>query len=252
MEDVGFLQPGHGLAAAARVRLRQHAVHAVPHRRVHVHPRLRAGRDGQRIIDVEGPARRRDRAAEHAAQLRDPRPRRVGRQRDPRQAGGRRRRGGRCCSSTAPTRPPATPMGRRAPSGHARSVTRSAARTEVESDTWGTRGRSVQAESTVRAVGSATAARAVRRRGVGATRRQLQVGRDEAVRGARRLGRHRARARRQDAPRHPLLPPRLARRAVAQALARAARDEPRPAHPAGQRGDGSLRRGDDRAGGRRA
>ncbi len=39
MEDVGFLRAGHGLAAARRVRLRQHAVRAVPHRHVHVHPR---------------------------------------------------------------------------------------------------------------------------------------------------------------------------------------------------------------------
>ena len=93
---------------------------------------------------------------------------------------------------------------------------------------------------------------AVRRRGVGTAGRQLQVGRDEAVRGARRLGRHRARARREDAPRHALLQARVARRAVAQAAARAARDEPRPAHPAGQRRDGSLRRGDDRARGARA
>ena len=92
-----------------------------------------------------------------------------------------------------------------------------------------------QAEGTVRAVGPPRAPGRVRRRGVGAAGRQLQVDRDEAVRGARRLGRHRARARREDAPRHPLLQARLARRAVAQAAARAAGDEPRPAHRAGQR-----------------
>ena len=100
-------------------------------------------------------------------------------------------------------------------------------------------------------MGPARAAGAVRRRGIGATGRQLQVGRDEAVRGTGRLGRHRARARRQDAARHALLQARVARRAVAQAAPRAARDEPRPAHPAGQRRAGPLRRGDDRAGGSR-
>ena len=57
----------------------------------------------------------------------------------------------------------------------------------------------------------------VLRRGIGSSGRQLQVDRDAAVRGAGRLGRHRPRARREDAPRHALLPPRLARRAVAQA-----------------------------------
>ena len=46
MEDVGFLRPGHGLAAAGRLRLRQRAVPALPHRRVHVHPHVRARRAG--------------------------------------------------------------------------------------------------------------------------------------------------------------------------------------------------------------
>ncbi len=93
-------------------------------------------------------------------------------------------------------------------------------------------GRFEEGAGALRAVGPPGAARLVLRRGVGSPRRQLQVDRDEAVRGARRLGRHRPRARRQDAPRHPLLPPRVARRAVAQAAARAAGDEPGPAHPA--------------------
>ena len=91
-------------------------------------------------------------------------------------------------------------------------------------------GRSEEGAGALRTVGPPGAARFVHRRGIGSPGRQLQVDRDAAVRGARRLGRHRARARRQDAARHPLLPPRLARRAVAQAAARAARDEPRPAH----------------------
>ena len=95
-------------------------------------------------------------------------------------------------------------------------------------------------------MGPARAAGLVRRRGIGSARRQLQVGRDEAVRGAGRLGRDGARARRQDAPRHALLQARVARRAVAQAPPRAARDEPRPADAARQRRHGALRRGADR------
>src|SRR5437762_9116477 len=46
-------------------------------------------------------------------------------------------------------------------------------------------------------MGSARAARLLRCRRVGSPRRQLQVDRDEAVRGAGRLGGHRARARRE-------------------------------------------------------
>ena len=90
-------------------------------------------------------------------------------------------------------------------------------------------GRSVQAEGTVRTVGPARATGLLRRRGIGPARRQLQVGRDEAVRGVGRLGRDGARARRQDAARHALLQARVARGALAQAAPRAARDEPRPA-----------------------
>ena len=113
-------------------------------------------------------------------------------------------------------------------------------------------GRSEEAAGALRALGPPGAARLVHRRGVGPPGRQLQVDRDEAVRGARRLGRHRARARREDAPRHALLPPRLARRAVAQAPARAARDEPGPPHRAAERRAGRVRRRDDRARGARA
>ena len=79
------------------------------------------------------------------------------------------------------------------------------------------------------------------------TGRQLQVDRDEAVRGARRMGRDRARARHQDATRHALLPPRLACRALAQAAARAPGDEARAADRAGQRGHGAVHHRDDRA-----
>ena len=46
MEDIGFLRPGHGLDPQRGVRLRQHAVPAVPHRHVHVHPRVRSRRAG--------------------------------------------------------------------------------------------------------------------------------------------------------------------------------------------------------------
>ena len=42
MESSGFLRAGHGLDPAARLRLRVEPVHAVPHRRVHLHPRLDA------------------------------------------------------------------------------------------------------------------------------------------------------------------------------------------------------------------
>ena len=91
-----------------------------------------------------------------------------------------------------------------------------------------------QAEGSLRALGPPGAPRRVRRRGVRPASRQLQVDRDAALRGAGRLGRHRARARREDASRHPLLPPRLARRAVAQAAARAAGDEPGAPHRAGR------------------
>ncbi len=58
-----------------------------------------------------------------------------------------------------------------------------------------------KAPSAVRAVGPAGAARPVHRRGDRPAGRQLQVDRDAPVRGARRLGRHRARARREDAAR---------------------------------------------------
>ena len=90
--------------------------------------------------------------------------------------------------------------------------------------------------------------------------RQLQVGRDAPLRGARRLGRHRARARREAGARPAHLSPRLARRAVAQAAARAARDEPGAADPAAERrvrhvhGRGARARGaraDDREARRR-
>ena len=60
-------------------------VRPVPGRRVHVHPRVDA-RHPRTDHRPRRPLRRRDRPAQHARQLRDPRPGRVGRQRDPRQA----------------------------------------------------------------------------------------------------------------------------------------------------------------------
>ena len=96
-------------AAAAGVRLRQHAVHAVPHRRVHVHARLRARRDDH-DHRRQGTARRGHRAAQHAAELRHPRPCRVGCQRDPRQARGHRAVAGDA-ARVPRRRPPATPLG---------------------------------------------------------------------------------------------------------------------------------------------
>ena len=44
MEDIGFLEPAHGLAHRS-VRLRQHAVHALPQRHLRVHARVRPRRD---------------------------------------------------------------------------------------------------------------------------------------------------------------------------------------------------------------
>ena len=96
-------------------------------------------------------------------------------------------------------------------------------------------------------MGPARAAGCVHRRGIGTPRRPLQVGRDAPVRSARRLGRHRARARREAAAGHALLPPRVARGAVAQAPARAARDEPRAAHGAAERRVRRVHRRHDRA-----
>ena len=75
---------------AARLRLRVEPVPAVPRRRVHVHPRLDARRRSARSSTSTGPHADGDRQAQHAAELRDPRPGRVGRQRDPRQARGDR------------------------------------------------------------------------------------------------------------------------------------------------------------------
>ena len=60
-----------------RVRLRVQSLRAVPHRRVHVHPRVDARHDRQDLRRA-GPARPGDRTAEHAAELRDPRPRGLG------------------------------------------------------------------------------------------------------------------------------------------------------------------------------
>ncbi len=217
------------------------------------------------MIDLKGPHAEVIAKLNMPAELRHPRPGRVGRERDPRQARGHRTVAGD--AARVPRRRTAgdtelgagrggvVGRGRRAGAARRAALTHGSSPSprgtlragSFAVDPGGPRGRSVQAESTVRAVGPARAARAVRRRGVGAARRQLQVGGDEAVRGARRLGRHRARARREDAPRHALLQARVARRAVAQAAARAARDEPGSAHQAGQRGDGALRRGDDRA-----
>ena len=67
------------------LRLRVEPVPAVPRRRVHVHPRLDARDAGPDLRHLR-PARRGDRQAQHAAELRHPRPRGVGRERDPRQA----------------------------------------------------------------------------------------------------------------------------------------------------------------------
>ena len=85
METAGFLRPGHGLRARGRLRVREQPLHAVPHRRVHVQPGVDA-RDAQRDLRHPGPARRGDRAAQHATDLRDPRSRGLGRERDPGQA----------------------------------------------------------------------------------------------------------------------------------------------------------------------
>src|SRR5215831_18249158 len=66
-------------------------------------------------------------------------------------------------------------------------------------------GRYEEGAGALRTLGPPGAPRLVLGRGIGSTRRQLQVDRDEAVRGPRRLGGHGPRARRQDAPRHALL-----------------------------------------------
>ena len=107
MEDVGFLQPGHGIAAQAVYDYVSAPVRALPHRRVHVHTIVRARRahPGDR---PQGTARRGDRQPEHAGQLRDPGPRRVGRRARSSASSRSPARGGRCCSSTgwAARRPP--------------------------------------------------------------------------------------------------------------------------------------------------
>ena len=250
MEAVGFLRPGHGLDAAGGLRLRQRAVPARTSPTTFTFTRDVHARHACADHRRQGPARRGDRAAQHAGRASSSSTGSCGASSAILGKLERHRaRGGRCCSSTARRAPPATPLGV-AGAGLA-GRTRDRLTPPVKIALGGPlgctgdarqhrpmgehRGRSVQAESTVRSVGPPRAAGPVRRRGVGAPRRQLQVGRDEAVRGARRLGRHRARARREDAPRHPLLQARLARRAVAQAPARAARDEPGPADQAGQR-----------------
>ena len=76
-----------------------------------------------KMFDIQGPHTRVIEQLNMPAKLRDPRPRRVGRQRHPRQARRRADRSGRCCSSTSPTasrRPTSVPPRRRGGQAHAR------------------------------------------------------------------------------------------------------------------------------------
>ena len=106
-----------------------------------------------------------------------------------------------------------------------------------------------QAARAVRPLGPPGVARSVPGRGIGPARRQLQVGRDATLRGARRVGRHDPRARREVGARSSHLPPRLALGAVAQAVARAARDEPGTVDGAPERRVRHVHGRDPRAGG---
>ena len=117
MEHSGFLAAGHGLDPGPRLRVRLEPVPAVPRRRVHVHPGLDA-RHARADLRPRRPVRRGDLQAEHAAQLRHPRPRGLGRQRHPRQA----QRVGAVAGDAAgvPQRRPAGHRARRRRSGLAR------------------------------------------------------------------------------------------------------------------------------------
>ncbi len=93
----------------AGLRLRLQSVPAVPGRRVHLHPGLDA-RHARPDRRSQRPPRRRDRQAQHARELRHPRPGGVGDQRDPRQAQCHRAVAGDA-ARVPDGPPPATPLG---------------------------------------------------------------------------------------------------------------------------------------------
>ena len=104
MEAAGFLVPDHGsrprsgCTTTCRRRTGRTSSDEFTFTRDWMRRHARPGRRHRRTL------RRRHRQAEHAAELRDPRPGRVGRQRHPRQARGPRPVASRCCSSTAAAR----------------------------------------------------------------------------------------------------------------------------------------------------
>ena len=108
MEEVGFLAEGHGLPPELVYDYVSSPYRPYLVDEFHVHPGLDA-RDAGAHLRPQRAARPGDRQAEHAAQLRHPRPGRVGRQRHPRQA-----RGGRTVAGDAARVPHRCTAGHRA------------------------------------------------------------------------------------------------------------------------------------------
>ena len=174
MEDVEFLTPGHGLDAQAVFDYVSLPYRPLPHRPVRLQPRVR-GRDGAAHRRRPRPARRGRREAQPPGQLRHPGPGRV----CPLFSASSRRRDRGGASSTSTGRGallhPARRAGRRLALDRLSSATKwgAAWRDEEGSrERWLIRTRPGRRSHR----GTARVARAVRRRGVGAPGRQLQVG----------------------------------------------------------------------------